>query len=127
MPAGLAALRKAQHRLFVATSNPPLYANRILGHLKLSGYFDRIYGAELTRVRSDKRGLVAFIIETEGLDPRTTWMIEDRSHDIIAGIRNGLRTIGVRWDFGSDAELIEAKSDFVVDDMAQILRHVGAA
>ena len=54
-------------------------------------------------------------------------MIGDRSHDIIGGLRNGLRTIGVRWGFGSDAEFIEAKSDFVVDDMAQILSHVGAA
>ncbi len=126
VPDGLAALRKAQHRLFVATSKPTLYANRILGHFNFSGYFDRIYGAELTGERSDKGELIAFIIETEGLDPRTTWIVGDRSHDIIGGIRNGIRTIGVRWGFGSDAEFIEAKADFIVDDMAQILSHVGA-
>ncbi len=127
VPGGLAALRKAQHRLFVATSKPTPYASRILAHFNLTRYFDGVYGAELTGERSDKAELVAFVMEEEALNPRTTWMIGDRSHDIIGGARNGLRTIGVRWGFGSDAELVEAESDFIVDDMAQILRHVGAA
>ncbi len=121
VPDGLAALRKAQHRLLVATSKPTPYANRILDQFNLAGYFDRVYGAELTGERSDKVELVAFIMAEEGLDPRTTWMIGDRSHDIIGGARNGLRTIGVRWGFGSDAELREANADFIVNDMTEIL------
>jgi phosphoglycolate phosphatase len=127
VPAGLAALRKAQHRLFVATSKPTVYASRIVDHFDLTRYFERVYGSELTGERTDKADLIAFILDKEGLDPRTTWMIGDRSHDIIGGARNGLRTIGVRWGFGSDAEFVEAKAHFVVDDMAQILGHVGAA
>lgn len=96
VPNGLGALKMAQHRLFVATSKPTEYAARIIGHFDLAQYFDCIYGAELTGERSDKSELVAFILETEGLDRRTTCMIGDRSHDIIGGMRNGLRTIGVR-------------------------------
>jgi phosphoglycolate phosphatase len=79
VPDGLAALRRAQHRLFVATSKPTVYARRILAHFDLARYFDGIHGAELTGERSDKGELIAVIIETEGLDPRTTWMIGDRS------------------------------------------------
>lgn len=126
VPDGLAALRHAQHRLFVATSKPTVYARRILAHFDLEHCFDGIYGAELTGERSDKGELIAYLIETERLDHRMTWMIGDRPHDIVGGIRNGLRTIGVRWGFGSEAEFTEAKANFVVNDMAQILSHVGA-
>jgi len=126
VPNGLAALQKANHRLFVATSQPTKYAIHIIAHFDLTKYFDRVYRSELTGERSDKSELVAFILEAEGVDRRTAWMIGDRSHDIVGGARNGLQTIGVRWGFGSDEELLEAGADLIVDDVAQSLVHVSA-
>lgn len=126
VPNGLAALQEANHRLFVATSQSTEYAIHIIAHFDLSKYFDRVYRSELTGERSDRSELVAFILEAEGVDRRTTWMIGDRSHDIVGGARNGLQTIGVRWGFGSEEELLEAGADLIVDDMAQSLVHVSA-
>lgn len=41
-------------------------------------------------------------------------MIGDRSHDIVGGRRNGMRTLGVLYGYGNEAELRDAGADGLV-------------
>ena len=105
--------RLKQHRHFVATSKPQVFAERIVEHFKLGGYFTRVYGSELSGVRTDKAELIAHVLSTENIDPSDALMIGDRRHDIAVAKKNGLTALGVTWGYGSEQELRDAGANFV--------------
>ena len=117
---GLACFQGAGHRLWVATSKPEVFAERIIDHFELTRFFQKVYGSELDGRNSAKTDLIAHVLLAEGLDPGQTCMIGDRSHDIVGGRANGVRTIGVLWGFGSEDELRMAKAEFVVDSVLSL-------
>src|SRR5665213_2239588 len=55
----LSTLRNTGHRLFVATSKPHVFADRIIDHFDLRHHFDHVYGYELDGSRVDKSDLLA--------------------------------------------------------------------
>lgn len=118
--AALAALGEQGNTLWVCTSKAGVYAERILEHFELSGFFSAIYGCELDGALSDKAELLAFILERHAIDPARAIMIGDRKHDIRAAQRNGLRSIGVLYGFGDEAELREAGADALCPSVADL-------
>ncbi len=96
------------HRLFLATSKPHVYANRILDHFGIAPLFSGVYGSELDGHHDDKGELIAHLISSEGLAAADCRMFGDRSHDVIGARKNGIDTIGVSWGYGSEAELRRA-------------------
>jgi phosphoglycolate phosphatase len=104
----LAYLRATGTRLFLCTAKPAVYAERILRHFDLRGYFEGVYGAELDGRYDDKGDLIAFILESEGLEARDCCMWGDRKHDVVAARRHAIPTIGALWGYGGVSELIEA-------------------
>ncbi len=95
--------------LFLATSKPTVYAEKILEHFQLSNFFKNIYGSELDGTNSDKTELLSYIIDEEKLDPITTVMIGDRKHDVIGAENNNIASIGVLYGYGGKKELLENK------------------
>jgi phosphoglycolate phosphatase len=77
----LSAVASSGRRLFVATSKPGIYAERIIDHFKLTAYFERVFGSELDGTRSDKTDLLGYALRTTGVDPSQAVMIGDRSHE----------------------------------------------
>ena len=63
IPALLARLQSRGVRLFVATSKPRVFAERILDHFGLSPFFEAIYGAELDNRNADKRDLLRVLLQ----------------------------------------------------------------
>lgn len=120
----LQRLRADGHRMWIATSKPSPYAERIAEHFALAEYFECVYGSELSGARSDKAQLVAYILETERLEPSDTWMVGDRSHDIVGGAANGTRTVGALWGYGSPQELIAAGADILIDQLDALRSHL---
>jgi len=118
IPGGLAALRQAGHRLWVATSKPRVFAERVVALFDLTSFFEKVYGAELDGTNSAKSDLIATILSKEQLDRSEVCMIGDRSHDIVGGRANRTYTVGVLWGFGTEAELRQARPDAVVDSMS---------
>jgi phosphoglycolate phosphatase len=110
----LATLSGDGHRLFVATSKPTVFADRIIAHFELSDFFEAVYGSELDGTRTDKGELLAHIVRETGIDPQAATMIGDRSHDIIGARKNGMQTLGVLYGYGSEAELRNAGADALV-------------
>jgi len=66
------------------------------------------------------------VLAQEALDPASTWMIGDRAADVTGGRANGLRTIGVRWGYGSDDALRDAEPGAGIGSMTELLDHVRA-
>jgi len=68
----LAALHGSGRRLFVASSKPGVYVERIVDHFKLRPYFERVFGSELDGTRGDKTELLAYALGQTGDDPART-------------------------------------------------------
>ena len=121
VPAGLAALCDAGHRMWVVTSKPEVYARQIVEHFGLAGFFERVYGSRIEGLHAEKAALITHVLERERLDPGRTWMIGDRALDIAGGRANGTGTVGVSWGYGSEDELREARPDVLVRSMAALV------
>jgi phosphoglycolate phosphatase len=115
-------LRERGARLFVATSKPQVFAQRILEHFELSHYFDKIYGSELDGRRTDKLGLIAHVLSQSQLQKDQTVMVGDRHHDIVGAMCNGVQAVGVLWGYGSRAELSGAGADALLEAPSELGR-----
>lgn len=104
----LAQLRTLGAVLYVATSKPRIFAERVVEHLEFKGFFRAVYGSEFDGTRSNKADLIAHILDMESLSRSSTFMIGDRAHDVMGARANGIFPIGVLWGYGSRQELISA-------------------
>jgi phosphoglycolate phosphatase len=111
IPAALDALGRAGHRLFVATSKPAVFAERIVRHFALDQHFAGVYGPTLEGRLDDKAELLAHLLQTEGLAATEVVMVGDRRTDVVAARTNGVRSIGALWGYGSREELLAAGAD----------------
>lgn len=104
----LTAVAASGRKLFVATSKPHVFADRIIDHFGLRKYFGRVFGSELDGTRVDKSELLRYALEETATDPASTVMIGDRKHDMIGAANNGMSAIGVLYGYGSRDELTKA-------------------
>ncbi len=104
----LAAAKQSNPRTFLCTTKPQQFAEKIIGHFGYGQFIDGIYGTSLDGLLDDKANLLAHLLAREKLDGANCVMIGDRKHDIRAARRNGARSLGVLWGYGSRAELLEA-------------------
>jgi phosphoglycolate phosphatase len=117
----LTSLRASGHRLFVATSKPHVFAERIIDHFGLRDHFERVFGSELDGTRVDKSHLLEYALKQVAVDPAKTLMIGDRSHDMVGAKNNGMKGIGVLYGYGSRDELLEAGAHHVCATPGAIL------
>jgi phosphoglycolate phosphatase len=103
-------------KLFLATSKPHIFANRILIHFEIAKYFHKVYGSEISGERSDKAELIEYILKQEKLDPENVYMIGDRRHDVIGAKKNKVESIGVTWGYGGREELLSSEADIIFDN-----------
>lgn len=125
IPEMLASLKNAEKRLALATSKPTVFAEKILKHFNIDKYFDVVVGSNLDGSMTDKAEVVAAALKGLGaVEPSTTVMVGDRSHDIIGGIKNGICTVGVTFGYGTKEELVQFHADYIagsVDELKNIL------
>jgi phosphoglycolate phosphatase len=120
IPELLQRLQDDGYPLYVVTSKPTVYADRIIRHFGLDRFFLEVYGPELDGRFDEKRELVEFILRERRLDPSRTVMIGDRARDVESGRTNGTRTIGVTYGFGSVEEIAAAKPDEICHRPSEI-------
>jgi phosphoglycolate phosphatase len=121
IPEMLESARHTGYLLFVATSKPTVYAERIVKHFGLDHYFAGVYGAELGGRFEDKTDLLAFLLERERVPAKVAFMVGDRAADIIAAQNNGIRSVGVLWGYGSEGELTDAGADKLCSTPGELL------
>lgn len=115
----LTHLKRNGATLYVATSKPLVFADRILRYFELDQFFNRAFGSELDGRRSNKAELLTHALRATYPDDTPT-MVGDRKHDIIGAKANGMQSIGVSYGYGSREELVEAGADVIVETTAQV-------
>ncbi len=115
----LGRLAERKITCYVATSKAQIYAREIVASTPMAGHIREVYGCELDGTRVDKKELIAWVMEQEGLSASTIVMIGDRHHDIDGAHHNGVASIAVSYGYGSREEL--AHAGYLVDHPGQIL------
>lgn len=121
IPETLKALQEHDHRLYLATSKPRVYAERIIDHFGLNQYFSGVYGSELDGTRSDKSSLISHILHRESITPTVAAMIGDREYDMIGAKENGISGFGVLWGFGTKDELEAAGASTCIRNPGELI------
>lgn len=121
IPEMLKKLKAAGKTVALATSKPTVFADKILKHFNLFDFFDLTVGSNLDGTLTDKAEVVRVVLEGLGVtDKATAVMVGDRSHDIVGGAKNGLKTVGVTFGYGSKTELSDAKATKIVNSVAEL-------
>jgi phosphoglycolate phosphatase len=92
-------------RLFVATSKPAVFAERIIAHFGMTSSFERVFGSGLDGAYAEKTELLKYGLEQSGLNGRRAVMVGDRSFDMVGAHHNRMTSVGVLYGYGSEAEL----------------------
>lgn len=100
----LEILQSAGNTLFVATTKPWVFAEKIVDHFAMGNYFTAVFGSELDGTRVDKSELLRWALP-QNSSGRSATMIGDRSHDIVGALNNGMDALGVSYGYGSVEEL----------------------
>lgn len=116
----LQQLTESGRLLYVATSKPLVFADRIISHFHLDEYFSRVFGSELDGTRSDKSELLRYALSETNLTDSAV-MVGDRKHDVIGAKTNGIGSIGVTYGYGSREELTKAGADVLVENPETLL------
>ncbi len=123
----LDSLRSLGCSLFIATSKPQIFAEKILAHFSLDRYFVAIHGSELDGRLDDKALLVRELVERHALPWHGTVMVGDRRYDITAAIANRLRSIGVTYGYGSSEELLKAGAHLLCNTPGEVAASIADA
>ena len=126
VPGALKALEEGGAKLYLATSKPQVFAERILAHFGLAGHFRGIYGSGLDGARSNKAELIAHLLKSESIPAAVACMVGDRSHDVVGAKANGVRAVGVLWGFGSKDELLSAGAAALCEAPEQLPEAIAA-
>ena len=104
-----------------------VFASKILEHFELDGYFQAVFGAELSGERSDKTELLNHLSVELALSNEHTTMVGDREHDMIAARNTGMVGVGVLYGYGSVEELRAAGAAHIVSQVEELEALLGAS
>ena len=121
----LTDLNSGSYNLYVATSKPQVYAEKILNHFSLADHFIEIHGNDLEGRLDDKAELLSELLIRRNLNPEESIMVGDRKHDVIAAKKNGVRSLAVTYGYGSREELVEAGADYICETPSCVVRQIG--
>ncbi len=121
VPDLLALLKEQDYKLYLATSKPTIFAERILHHFEIASYFDFVGGSCLDDSRPTKAHVIGHVIdETRMVHTDNALMVGDRKYDILGGKAFAMDTLGVLYGFGTKPELQEAGATYIVDNLSEL-------
>jgi len=102
----LRSLKSEGFVMSVATNAPSPFARRMLEHLGVHAYFDRIVGADLVENPKPHPDMLQLIFSHYGFDParHRGWMVGDNSKDMAAARNAGISNVFAAWGFASEGE-----------------------
>ena len=108
-------------KLFIASTKPTAFIEKLLIKYNLIQYFEYISGSPLKGECYLKEQIIAEIITKYELDKEETIMIGDRKFDIIGAKSNNIDSIGVIYGIGNLEEINEEKSKHIAHIPKEIL------
>lgn len=121
IPETLAELKKHGMMLAVATSKPTVYAEVVLKHHGLRGYFDYVCGSELDGTRDSKQEVIQYALDVTGTKGKRVAMVGDRKYDMLGGNACGLDTVGADFGYAEKNELADAGAKYIVTNARDLL------
>ncbi|HEU4341780.1 MAG TPA: HAD-IA family hydrolase [Candidatus Binatia bacterium] len=95
----------------------------VLRGLGVEKQFDAILGGDSVSEKKPHPALLNCALERFRIRASDALMVGDGDIDIEAGRRAGVLTCGVTYGLGSREDLIAAKPDYMIDDLAQLSRY----
>jgi len=120
----LAELSGRSVQMAVATSKPTAFAERIIEHFGLEGFFDVVGGATLDGTRRHKADIIRLTLSALAPLSSQAVMVGDRAQDVLGARAHGLPSIGVRWGYAEPGELEAAGAQQIVDAPAELVSAV---
>ena len=113
--------------LYVVTSKPKVFSEKIVEHFGILKYFKKVVGPELKDISYSKQELIGIAMKdvcdngevTEELRSQCI-MIGDRCFDIDGAKLNGIASIGVLYGYGSREELTEAGASYIAENTKEV-------
>ena len=130
VPEALRRLSGKKVSLFVATSKPQVYAERIVEHFGLGAFFKSVFGPTLQGDRAAKTDLLRWALDETRMKAGASVMVGDRSHDMVGATDNEVRAVGVLYGYGCREELEASGAELLVsnpDELSGLLDALGAA
>lgn len=120
----LKQLKAQKLKLGIFTSAVRSRADLALDGLGIRDYFDAVVcGDEVTKPKPDKEGIIT-LARLLDVELRQIVMVGDAEHDILSGRHAGVVTIGVTHGFGTQQALKQAKADFIVANLKELLAQI---
>lgn len=112
------SVKASGKEVYLATSKPTIFANRILEYFDILKYFDGVVGSNLDGTMTDKAEIIDAVLKmTSEKDLSRIIMFGDRNYDVIGAHKNGIACVGVLFGFGSREELSEAGAEYIVEGL----------
>lgn len=127
IPEMLSDLREAGCVLAVATSKPEIFAEQILDHFGLLGYFHLVGGADMNETRVRKGEIIEYTLKRlerevmdRAIDRAEVLMVGDRMHDVMGAAEAGVPCVGVLYGYGGREELVSAGADYLAESVGKL-------
>jgi phosphoglycolate phosphatase len=105
----------------LATSKPIFFAERIIKYFNIDIYLKYAVGGNLEGTFVEKEDIIKYIIEKYNLKKPETIMVGDKKYDIIGVNKNGIKSIGVLYGYGSKEELEKERPEYIINNAREIL------
>lgn len=120
----LKELKESGKKLYVVTSKPKVFAEKIVEHFDILKYFEEVVGPDISNKNYSKDELVAAAIEKVSGKAKECIMIGDRFYDIDGANSNHISSIGVLYGYGTKEELEKAGATYIVETARDITQVV---
>ncbi len=121
VPGMLESLAAEGKELFIATSKPTVFAEKIVKHFNLHRFFTIIAGSNLDGTRVEKSEVIEYVLTNiANLNKAETVMVGDRKHDIRGARTRDLSSIAVTYGYGSLDELKSAGPDHIAHSVEEL-------
>jgi len=121
IPELLRTLKEHNCQIYLATSKPTVFAERVLANFRIDSYFDEIVGSNLDGSRVLKAEVIAEVINRAGgMIAAETVMVGDRREDVIGAKAHHFDSISVSYGYASSEELAAAKPDAIAGTVAEL-------
>lgn len=111
----LQALKSDGAKIAVASSKPKVFIDVLLEKFGILKYFDAVCGVQFNSDCETKASIIGRAVNDLGADKSDVLMIGDTRFDIEGANENGIKSVGVMWGFGSQAEFESAGADFIAE------------
>ena len=125
VPEMLKTLRENGKKLYLATSKPIGFAEKVMKYFKADTLMDGLYGAATDHSRNEKWQVIDYILECEHItDKSEVLMLGDTRFDVEGANKCGIKTMGVLWGFGNRESLEKEGASYIAETPEEAARMI---